>query len=70
MRHRKDAKQVAPAEPAIWSRREVRCDLCRRVIDGGDPPRRAAIGGVAGVHDLHLWTITSGVEALSAHVVL
>ncbi|MCQ3978659.1 MAG: cation transporter [Anaerolineae bacterium] len=25
---------------------------------------------VAGVHDLHVWTITSGMEALSAHVVL
>ncbi|HXG86267.1 MAG TPA: cation diffusion facilitator family transporter [Pyrinomonadaceae bacterium] len=24
--------------------------------------------GVAGVHDLHLWTISSGIEALSAHV--
>jgi cobalt-zinc-cadmium efflux system protein len=26
--------------------------------------------GVADVHDLHVWTITSGMEALSAHVVL
>jgi cobalt-zinc-cadmium efflux system protein len=25
--------------------------------------------GVAGVHDLHVWTITSGREALSAHVI-
>lgn len=24
--------------------------------------------GVSGVHDLHIWTITSGLEALSAHV--
>jgi cobalt-zinc-cadmium efflux system protein len=33
---------------------------------------RAAIGairGVAGVHDLHVWTLTSGVNALSVHVV-
>lgn len=29
-----------------------------------------SIPGVAGVHDLHVWTITSGMEALSAHVVL
>ena len=29
-----------------------------------------AIPGVAEVHDLHVWTITSGMEALSAHVVL
>ena len=24
--------------------------------------------GVAGVHDLHIWTISSGLEALSAHI--
>jgi len=28
------------------------------------------VDGVAAVHDLHVWTITSGIEALSAHVVL
>jgi len=28
------------------------------------------VEGVAGVHDLHVWTITSGIEALTAHVVL
>jgi cobalt-zinc-cadmium efflux system protein len=27
------------------------------------------VPGVLGVHDLHVWTITSGLEALSAHVV-
>jgi cobalt-zinc-cadmium efflux system protein len=27
-----------------------------------------AIEGVSGVHDLHVWTITSGLHALSAHV--
>ena len=26
--------------------------------------------GVREVHDLHIWTITSGMESLSAHVVL
>ncbi|MGE0129223.1 MAG: cation diffusion facilitator family transporter [Blastocatellales bacterium] len=34
---------------------------------------RAAMGkvvGVAGVHDLHVWSLTSGVNALSAHAVL
>jgi cobalt-zinc-cadmium efflux system protein len=25
-------------------------------------------GGVAGVHDLHVWTISSGIDALSAHI--
>jgi cobalt-zinc-cadmium efflux system protein len=24
--------------------------------------------GVSGVHDLHVWTISSGIEALSAHI--
>jgi len=28
------------------------------------------VEGVAAVHELHIWTITSGIEALSAHVVL
>lgn len=34
---------------------------------------RASLGtlpGVTGVHDLHVWTITSGMDALSGHVVL
>ena len=26
--------------------------------------------GVVGVHDLHIWTITSGFPALSAHVLV
>lgn len=30
----------------------------------------AAVPGVAGVHDLHLWAITTGVNAASLHVVL
>ena len=29
-----------------------------------------AVPGVAGVHDLHVWTISSGMEALSAHVTI
>lgn len=28
------------------------------------------VDGVASVHDLHVWTITSGIDAMSAHVVL
>ena len=43
----------------------------------GTPPRVdvglmeqgiATIPGVAAVHDLHVWTITSGLDAMSAHV--
>ena len=30
----------------------------------------ATTPGVRGVHDLHIWTITSGMESLSAHVVV
>ena len=30
----------------------------------------SSIAGVAGVHDLHVWTLTSGVNAMSVHVVL
>ena len=30
----------------------------------------ASVSGVCGVHDLHVWTITSGMESLSAHIVL
>jgi len=36
------------------------------------PALRAALGalpGVTGIHDLHVWTLTSGVNAMSAHVV-
>ncbi len=29
-----------------------------------------AVKGVTGVFDLHIWTITSGIHALSAHVVV
>ena len=30
----------------------------------------AGVPGVAGVHDLHVWSLTSGANALSAHVVM
>ena len=30
----------------------------------------ASVDGVVGVHDLHVWTITSGFPALSAHVLV
>lgn len=37
------------------------------------PALRQAVGtipGVVGIHDLHVWTLTSGVHAMSAHAVL
>jgi cobalt-zinc-cadmium efflux system protein len=40
-------------------------------IDAGEVGRRmAASEGVVEVHDLHIWTITSGFPALSAHVLV
>ena len=30
----------------------------------------AGVSGVKGIHDLHIWTITSGLDALSSHVVV
>jgi cobalt-zinc-cadmium efflux system protein len=37
-----------------------------------DEVRQAMISapGISEVHDLHIWTITSGMESLSAHIVL
>lgn len=43
--------------PAGMDAREVSSAICSTV-------------GVVGVHDLHLWTITSGFPALSAHVLV
>ena len=40
-------------------------------IDVGDVRRRlAAVPGVAGVHDLHVWTLTSGLRVASGHLEL
>jgi cobalt-zinc-cadmium efflux system protein len=40
-------------------------------IDADEVGRRmAAVDGVSEVHDLHIWTITSGFPALSAHVLV
>jgi cobalt-zinc-cadmium efflux system protein len=37
---------------------------------GGVHDRVASIPGVASVHDLHVWTVTSGVIAMSGHLVV
>lgn len=40
-------------------------------IDVDEMQRRLlSIPGVTGVHDLHVWTITSGVDAMSCHLVV
>jgi cobalt-zinc-cadmium efflux system protein len=42
-----------------------------RGLDAGEVGRRmAAAEGIIEVHDLHIWTITSGFPALSAHVLV
>ena len=42
-----------------------------RGMDAADVGRRmATVPGVVEVHDLHIWTITSGFPALSAHVLV
>jgi cobalt-zinc-cadmium efflux system protein len=62
----------------VWS--AVR--LCREAVDvllegfpahldfGDVSSALAALPGVAAVHDLHVWTITSGLVALSCHIVV
>lgn len=37
---------------------------------GGVRERLEAVPGVEGVHDLHVWTVTSGLVAMSAHAVV
>jgi len=32
--------------------------------------RMLALPGVAGVHDLHIWTVTSGMESATGHIVV
>jgi cobalt-zinc-cadmium efflux system protein len=42
-----------------------------RGLDAGEVGRRmAAAEGIVEVHDLHIWTITSGFPALSAHILV
>ncbi len=50
---------------------EVLLESTPRGVDIGDIRRHIAeTPGVVGCHDLHAWTITSGVPVLSAHVVV
>ena len=50
---------------------DVLLEAAPRGVDSLDVERSInAIGGVVGVHDLHVWTIPSGSHALSAHVTI
>ena len=41
-----------------------------RTRRGRRPDRLAAVPGVCDVHDLHVWTLTSGMDVVSAHLSL
>ena len=59
---------------AVLLAREVLGVLGQAAPAGIDPERvrtdLAAIDGVADVHDLHLWTLTSGMEVATVHLVV
>jgi cobalt-zinc-cadmium efflux system protein len=58
---------------AVWLGREVFAVLAQHVPAGMDPAAVAgdlrSVAGVADVHDLPLWTLTSGMHVASAHLV-
>jgi len=64
---------VFVAGRAIWLGREVLAVLAQHVPAGMDPAAveldLRALPGVADVHDLHLWTLTSGMNVATAHLV-
>jgi cobalt-zinc-cadmium efflux system protein len=64
---------VFVAGRAIWLGREVLAVLAQHVPAGMDPATvehdLRTLPGVADVHDLHLWTLTSGMNVATAHLV-
>ncbi|HEU4490876.1 MAG TPA: cation diffusion facilitator family transporter [Jiangellales bacterium] len=64
---------VFVAGRAIWLGREVLAVLAQHVPAGMDPAAvehdLRELPGVADVHDLHLWTLTSGMNVATAHLV-
>jgi cobalt-zinc-cadmium efflux system protein len=72
------AASIVIALLVIWSSWSLLRDAVAVLMEG--VPRHldvvevrdalAGVPGVVGVHDLHVWTITSGREALSAHLVV
>ena len=56
---------------AARPRRRSGC-WCRRrrptSIPATSTPPSAAVDGVAGVHDLHVWTLTSEMDVVTAHL--
>ena len=72
------AASIVIALLVIWSSWSLLRDAVAVLMEGA--PRHldvvevrdalAGVPGVVGIHDLHVWTITSGREALSAHLVV
>jgi cobalt-zinc-cadmium efflux system protein len=53
----------------LWESVEVLLEATPRGIDSADVRDTiTAVDGVCGIHDLHIWTVTSGLESMSAHV--
>lgn len=61
------------AARAVFLGREVLAVLGQHAPTGVDPDcvadRLSAVDGVADVHDLHLWTLTSGMNVATAHLI-
>jgi cobalt-zinc-cadmium efflux system protein len=55
----------------LWEALDVLLEAAPRGVDLGHVREHIlGVDGVLGVHDLHAWTITSGLPVLSAHVVV
>jgi cobalt-zinc-cadmium efflux system protein len=55
----------------LWEALDVLLEAAPRGVDLGRVREHIlGVDGVVGVHDLHAWTITSGLPVLSAHVVV
>jgi cobalt-zinc-cadmium efflux system protein len=62
---------LASAWSILRESTEILLESTPRGVDAGALGRRlAAAPGVVEVHDLHVWTITSGFPALSAHILV
>lgn len=72
------AVSVGIAAILLWGAWQLLRDTTNVLMEGAPPTldvaaiERAirAVPGVGSVHDLHVWSITSGVPALTAHIVL
>lgn len=72
------AVSVVIALLVIWSTWSLLRDVVAVLMEGTPPhidldqvrATLSSANGVVGVHDLHVWTITTGMDALSGHVVV